>query len=216
MTSCADPEPNDTSPHCAAHPLLQRGSKTLCATTACVVCACVCTSTFFPVHPLTSLCCITQTRVHDAPHPTQAGANWYSDLSWDQFETDVLADHAPPSPANMPGRARRAMSRHLLADLPQEVDWRTHGKVTPPRHQGRCGSCWAFAAVALVESAALMANASLPLGALDLSEAHTAFCCAGDRAICAQSNGCKGGTPVDGLAYIKRYGITTEAKAPYK
>ena len=35
--------------------------------------------------------------------------------------------------------------------IPSSMDWRDLDKITPVKDQGRCGSCWAFAAVSLLK-----------------------------------------------------------------
>jgi C1A family cysteine protease len=40
--------------------------------------------------------------------------------------------------------------------LPSSFDWASQGKVTPIRHQGSCGSCWAFATLGSFEQALLI------------------------------------------------------------
>jgi C1A family cysteine protease len=56
--------------------------------------------------------------------------------------------------------------------LPSRFDWREQGKVTPVRNQGSCGSCYAFAAVAALESRLLVVEDST----FDFSENNVKEC----------------------------------------
>lgn len=54
-----------------------------------------------------------------------------------------------------------SVSPEDVKDLPDSWDWRQHGAVTPVKNQGQCGSCWAFSAVAAMESAYQLSTGKL-------------------------------------------------------
>ena len=64
----------------------------------------------------------------------------------------------------------RGAMRMLTA--PRHFDWRETGKVTPVKNQGSCGSCYAFAAIANLESRVLITCDSL----FDFSENNVKEC----------------------------------------
>ncbi|KAF8690890.1 hypothetical protein HU200_041296 [Digitaria exilis] len=90
-------------------------------------------------------------------------------------------------------------------DAPASVDWRASGAVTPVKNQGRCGSCWAFSTVAVVESIYQIRTGKL----VSLSEQELVDCDTLDH-------GCNGGISYRALKWIATNGgITTEADYPY-
>ncbi|KAE8995706.1 hypothetical protein PF011_g16210 [Phytophthora fragariae] len=86
-----------------------------------------------------------------------------------------------------------------------EKDWTKSGCVAGVKNQGQCGSCWAFAAIAALESAVCLSGGPLTL----LSEQQLLDC---DTA----SGACQGGFPGDALEFIQRAGgVCTEDDYPY-
>lgn len=73
----------------------------------------------------------------------------------------------------------------------------------------QCGACWAFSALAAIESMYLLQHGK----EWDLSEQQLIDCVT--VAAGYNGNGCLGGWPADVLTYATRGNITTEEQYPY-
>ncbi|XP_067687211.1 cathepsin L-like proteinase isoform X2 [Haliotis asinina] len=91
--------------------------------------------------------------------------------------------------------------------LPDRVDWSQKGYVTSVKNQGRCGSCWAFAAVGALEGQQYKKNKK----SVNLSPQYLVDCSSpqGNR-------GCSGGLPTKAYAYVILKGIATDKSYPYR
>jgi len=104
-----------------------------------------------------------------------------------------------PKQAVAPLKAMRA--------IPASLDYRTQGFVSRVKDQGNCGSCWAFSATGVLESA-IMLGKNLPNTNLDLSEQIVVSCDTGDE-------GCNGGYMDAVSDFLKTQGTGLEACYPY-
>jgi len=92
------------------------------------------------------------------------------------------------------------------AALPDTVDWREEGIVTPVKDQGDCGSCWAFSTTGTLEGQHALSTGSL----VSLSEEQLVDCAP------FPNQGCDGGFPKYALNYIRNNGgIMSEEDYPY-
>ncbi|XP_020081483.1 senescence-specific cysteine protease SAG39-like, partial [Ananas comosus] len=92
-----------------------------------------------------------------------------------------------------------------VVNVPSRVDWRERGAVTPVRAQGHNLCCWAFAAVAAVESLIKLRTYSL----IELSSQQLIDCN-------IQIYGSELGWPHKAFKYIMENGLTTASEYPYR
>lgn len=92
--------------------------------------------------------------------------------------------------------------------VPNSLDWRDMGMVTPVKDQAQCGSCWAFSAIAALESSNAIHGKDHKL--YNLSEQELVDC-SDDYG----NMGCGGGLMDSAFEYMMKYGVESENSYPY-
>ncbi|CAC5365789.1 CTSL [Mytilus coruscus] len=137
-------------------------------------------------------------------HTYWLGTNEYADMATDEF---ISIMNGYKMSIN-----RTAGSTFLppsnIGDLPDTVDWREKGYVTPIKNQEQCGSCWSFSATGSLEGQNFKKTGKLT----SLSEQNLMDCSTAEG-----DHGCKGGLMDNAFRYIeKNNGIDTEMSYPYE
>ncbi|XP_048848521.1 cathepsin K-like [Brienomyrus brachyistius] len=133
-------------------------------------------------------------------HSYQLGMNSLGDMTSEEVAMKMTGLRVP--------RFRKSNSTFLpdgdLRKLPRSIDYRKKGYVTPVRHQGSCGSCWAFSAAGALEG--LMKKKTGKLVSLSPQ----------NLVDCVNQSGCIGGFMTDAFKYIStNKGIDSEKAYPY-
>ncbi|HEX9157406.1 MAG TPA: C1 family peptidase, partial [Syntrophales bacterium] len=111
------------------------------------------------------------------------------------------------------GAEMMVMAEPPIVGAPPSLDWRNNSGnfVTPVRNQGGCGSCWAFATTAALESSVLRAENSPGID-LNLSEQVLVSCgTSGSN----DAGSCGGGRIDYASDYIQNIGLPLETCYPY-
>jgi len=145
---------------------------------------------------------LAQIEAHnsDVTQTYQRGVNQFTDMTQEEFAAQYLTLKVNRKYENI----EFVDSRHSLGD----IDWNATGNVTAVKNQGQCGSCWAFSAVAALESALIIhkhADAKINLAEQQLVDCSTAY----------GNYGCNGGWMDSAFQYIIDHGITETSKYPY-
>lgn len=99
------------------------------------------------------------------------------------------------------------------SELPKERDWRAHNPkiTTDVKEQGFCGSCWAVATAAVLES-----HIALRTGKLYTLSPQEMVSCVDNPEHCGGTGGCSGATYELAFEFAAKHGVVTEEDFPYR
>ena len=127
-------------------------------------------------------------------------ANQFADLTADEFAGKFCGCAKPVD--------MEVKYEIVENDIPEAIDWREKGAVSPVKDQGACGSCWTFSTTGTLESTNYIKTGVMTL----LSEQQIVDCAKGSK---YPNYGCSGGWPHSALDYAKDVGLCTDDYYPY-
>jgi cathepsin L len=135
------------------------------------------------------------------------GINQFTDWTLAEYRKTVLGFRAPLR-TNSSASNDVHYYKYDVTSLPDKLDWRTKGYVTPVKDQGQCGSCWAFSSTGSLEGQNFKKTGKL----VSLSEQNLVDCTKS-----LGNEGCSGGWMNASFIYVaQNHGIDTEESYPYE
>mmetsp|Transcript_18516 Transcript_18516/g.19286 ORF Transcript_18516/g.19286 Transcript_18516/m.19286 type:complete len:375 (+) Transcript_18516:46-1170(+) len=142
------------------------------------------------------------------------GINKFSVMTESERKTSTFGRNKGVDRSHEPKNLKPLPSNFKLKDvseLPKSVDWRdVPNVVSAVKDQGHCGSCWAFASAAVLESHVSLASGLL----FDLSPQQIAMCSPNPNS-CGGTGGCNGATAELAFDYVAGTGILEEYQLGY-
>uniref|UniRef100_A0AC35EU06 Cathepsin L n=1 Tax=Panagrolaimus sp. PS1159 TaxID=55785 RepID=A0AC35EU06_9BILA len=133
----------------------------------------------------------------NAEHKTaEFGITQFSAMTYEEFGKVMLMDQ--------PYRSKEGIAFQHSGTTPDAVDWRTQKVVSHIKNQGQCGSCWAFATTAALESQIAIHHKEYKL----FSEQQLLDCV-------TDNYGCTGGYLDTAYRYMGWYGQVLEDQYEY-
>uniref|UniRef100_A0A3B4UE32 Cathepsin S, ortholog 1 n=1 Tax=Seriola dumerili TaxID=41447 RepID=A0A3B4UE32_SERDU len=137
-------------------------------------------------------------------HNFTLGLNHLADMTAEEIN-EKLNGLKLEDPANFTNGTFKEVSG---LSMPQGVDWRKNGLVSPVQNQGLCGSCWAFSSLGALEGQMKKRTGVL----VPLSPQNLVDCSTSDG-----NHGCKGGYISKAFKYvIRNEGVDSERFYPYE
>ncbi|XP_006001245.1 cathepsin S [Latimeria chalumnae] len=138
-------------------------------------------------------------------HSYEVGMNQFGDMTTEEVKMMMGLKMLPRNKSD-----GTKVAPVKVSDLPESVDWRQKGCVTPVKNQGSCGSCWAFSSAAALEGQLKIKTGKL----VSLSPQNLVDCSSTER---YGNKGCNGGYIERAFQYvIDNNGIDSDKSYPYE
>ncbi|XP_058863684.1 cathepsin S-like [Acipenser ruthenus] len=136
-------------------------------------------------------------------HTYDLGMNHMGDMTSEEVLAKLTGFRLPSDLK----RGNATFTRSSGATVPDAIDWRDKGCVTEVKHQGACGSCWAFSAAGALEGQLKLKTGQL----VSLSPQNLVDCSSKYGNL-----GCNGGYITEAFQYvIDNQGIDSDSSYPY-